>query len=183
MLKRYFAGLALAVAVLPFSASLARADNGPITHDYSGTGASAYKQPQSSSESSSASGQASSGGAYKVDCSGSGPCKVGPQVMQGYEVFGGHCSRCHGENGEGSTFAPSLVNAIQGGLGQGQFTAAVAGGITKLDTTTGMYRVMPSWANNPTVMNNVTQIWAYLKSRADGGLKPGAPQPIGKDNG
>jgi hypothetical protein len=186
--------LALSLAALPWSIDFALADKGPIVHDYSNTGPTyhANKSQSSSSGQTSASQSSASNGSsgnaggkpYIVKCSNGGKnCKVGPKVMQGYQTFGGNCARCHGESGQGSTFAPSLVGAIQNGsLGEGRFAAAVAGGITQMDTTTGTYRVMPAWANNPGVMNNLTQIWAYLKVRADGKVGDGRPTPIkGKD--
>lgn len=203
MHKKYRSRLiALSSGVLfALASSLAwSADDGPIVHDYSNMGAADYNAPDSGSSDSStqqdsSASQASSGGAsaaaaetgengkpYKVDCSGSGPCQVSQAVMTGYEKFGGHCSQCHAQNAEGSTFAPSLVQRLKT-MDQGRFTAAVAGGVTTMDTTTGTYRVMPSWANNDDVMSHVTQIWAFLKARSDGALPAGRPEVMKGDQG
>jgi len=198
--RQTIAAMCFAMAMLPFASSSFAADDGPIVNDYSNMGAdysgsddseaksdsgksdaSAKATAKSSSgKSASSSGQASSGAdgkPYKVNCDGDGACKVSDDVMVGYEKFGGHCSRCHGETAEGSTFAPSLVQRLKG-MGQGRFTAAVAGGVTKLDSTTGMYQIMPAWANNEDVMNHVQQIWAFLKARSDGALPAGRPQAM-----
>jgi hypothetical protein len=37
---------------------------------------------------------------------------------------------------------------------------------------------MPAWANNEDVMNNVQNIWAFLKARSDGELPAGRPKPM-----
>ncbi|MES1940485.1 hypothetical protein T5B8_09586 [Salinisphaera sp. T5B8] len=185
------------LAVLSLSATTAlAADDGPIVNDYSNMGAeynpsgdSSSKDSQdnerstdSSSSQQSASKTAdtnSDGKPYKVDCSDN-ECRVSDDVMVGYEKFGSHCSQCHAQNAEGSTFAPSLVQRLKG-MNQGRFTAAVAGGVTRLDSTTGQYSVMPSWANNEDVMNHVQQIWAFLKARSDGVLPAGRPKPMDAD--
>ncbi|MES1925266.1 cytochrome C [Salinisphaera sp. T31B1] len=200
--RQTVATVLLALAIAPWGSAVFAADDGPIVNDYSKMGAdynapsdtqssagseksgdsAAAKSDSSGSSNSSASSQtASSGGEdgkpYKVDCDGSGPCKVSEDVMVGYEKFGGHCSQCHAQNAEGSTFAPSLVDRLKG-MDQGRFTAAVAGGVTTMDSTTGMYRVMPAWSENEDVMNHVQQIWAFLKARSDGALPAGRPQPM-----
>jgi|GEM_PF-2171306 len=196
--RQTVAALILALAAVPWAGSALAADDGPIVNDYSNMGSEEYTPPgqskasdsdqksdQSSAESSADSAEktaSSSDGAdgkpYKVDCDGNGACKVSDDVMVGYEKFGGHCSQCHAQNAEGSTFAPSLVQRLKG-MDQGRFTAAVAGGVTTMDSTTGMYRVMPAWAQNEDVMNHVQQIWAFLKARSDGALPAGRPQPMG----
>lgn len=199
--RQTVATLLLALAVLPFSAAttFAADDDGVIVNDYSDTGAD-YSAPEKSAEKSSSedNGEMSAsdtggeqgkstastdtgedGKPYKVDCSGEGPCKANQAVVTGYETFGEYCARCHGENAQGTTFAPSLVQAFRTkNIGQGRFTAAVAGGLTVVDSTTGGYRVMPAWAENEAVMSQIQQLWAFVKARADGALKAGRPQPM-----
>lgn len=195
--RQTVAAIVLAMAALPLASTAFAADDEPIVNDYSNMGAdyggssdsgqsdakSETSDSASSDASASSSKQTSSGGEdgkpYVVECEdGQKNCKVSEDVMVGYEKFGSHCSQCHAQNAEGSTFAPSLVKRLKG-MGQGRFTAAVAGGVTRLDSTTGQYSVMPAWANNEDVMNHVQQIWAFLKARSDGALPAGRPQPMG----
>ncbi|MBO9469132.1 cytochrome C [Endozoicomonas sp. G2_2] len=180
---------AVATASLAGAAFAADGDE-PIVNDYSSMGAEygssdsdkADESKASVSNDSSASSSTSAavegddeGNPYKVDCDGEGSCKVSEAVMIGYEKFGNHCAQCHAQNAEGSTFAPSLVQRLKG-MGQGRFTAAVAGGVTRLDSTTGQYSVMPAWSENEDVMSHMQQLWAFLKARSDGALPAGRPQ-------
>jgi len=192
--RQTVATLILAMTVAPWAGSVLAADDGPVVNDYSNMGAEYNASPDdkssdsknkgdsesASSDSDSAKQTAESGGAdgkpYEVNCEGN-DCKVNGDVMVGYEKFGSHCSQCHAQNAEGSTFAPSLVQRLKG-MDQGRFTAAVAGGVTRLDSTTGQYSVMPAWSNNEDVMNHVQQIWAFLKARSDGALPAGRPEPM-----
>lgn len=192
------AAIALAIA-LPFAATTTFAqDDEPIVNDYSNMGAE-YNPSGDSSEneseptatgeegaSSSDSGSSSSQGSesdkedgqlYVVECTDGKDCKVGEDVSTGYEKYGSHCAQCHGQNAEGSTFAPSLVQRLKD-MDQGRFSAAVAGGVTRLDSTTGQYSVMPAWSENKDVMNNLQQIWAFLRARSDGELPAGRPEPL-----
>ncbi|WP_348765257.1 cytochrome C [uncultured Salinisphaera sp.] len=182
----------VALAGLGLATAAVGADDGPIVNDYSSMGAEygysgdSSKKDESQAADTSASKSSGSthsreqaaddGELYQVDCAGS-DCKVSKNVMVGYEKFGSHCAQCHAQNAEGSTFAPSLVKRLKG-MNQGRFTAAVAGGVTRLDSTTGQYSVMPAWANNEDVMNNVQNIWAFLKARSDGELPAGRPKPM-----
>ena len=63
-----------------------------------------------------------------------------------------------------------------------QLRAAVAGGVTRMDSTTGQYSVMPAWSENDDVMSHLQQIWAFLRARSDGELPAGRPEPL-KGNG
>jgi mono/diheme cytochrome c family protein len=183
----------VALATLSLSSAVLAADDAPIVNDYSNMGAEynpsgdSKISDKSAAENTSDSGKpadskqaaantSTDGKPYKVECA-DGKCEVSEDVMVGYEKFGSHCSQCHAQNAEGSTFAPSLVQRLKG-MDQGRFTAAVAGGVTRLDSTTGQYSVMPAWANNEDVMNHVQQIWAFLKARSDGELPAGRPQQM-----
>ena len=199
------AAIALAMA-LPFATTTVFAqDDEPIVNDYSNMGAeynpsddsggdaasddtsaSTDADAKSASTDESSADEASGSGKddgqlYVVECTDGRDCKVGDDVMTGYEKFGSHCSQCHGQNAEGSTFAPSLVQRLKD-MNQGRFTAAVAGGVTRMDSTTGQYSVMPAWSENDDVMSHLQQIWAFLRARSDGELPAGRPEPL-KGNG
>lgn len=118
---------------------------------------------------------ASNGKPYDVSCDDDS-CSANEAVITGYEKYHAHCHTCHGPNGVGSTFAPSLVDRLED-LSQGEFTGIVANGKKRFDSTTGTYSVMPPWKDNPDVMSNVGQLWAYLKARSDEALPAVTPQP------
>jgi mono/diheme cytochrome c family protein len=95
---------------------------------------------------------------------------VSPAAYHGWEQFELNCSRCHGENAEGSSFAPSLVQAL-GKNGpvhtQADFlTIACAGRPAK---------GMPSWCALGLGMDKLQNIYQYVKGRADGAIHPGHP--------
>lgn len=112
---------------------------------------------------------------YDVSCDDDS-CSANEAVITGYEKYHAHCHTCHGPNGVGSSFAPSLVKRLQK-MEQGEFTSIVANGQKRFDSTTGTYSVMPAWKDNPDVMSHVGQLWAYLKARTDEALPAVTPQP------
>ncbi len=124
---------------------------------------------------SSGDGDGASGKPYDVSCDDE-HCVANQAVVTGYEKYHAHCHTCHGPNGVGSTFAPSLVDRLED-LNQGEFTAIVANGKKRFDSTTGTYSVMPAWKENPDVMSHVGQLWAYLKARSDEALPAVSPDP------
>lgn len=161
--------------------------NEPTVNDYSNYGAAEYGDSdsdtsqqapggQTSSESALASSSPAGGTPYEVDCSG-GPCKANEAVVIGYQKFVGHCSQCHGETAEGSTFAPSLVQQLKG-MDKETFVHIVTNGQTSMNPGTGTYSVMPPWGSNKSVMDSIDSIWAFLKARSDGALKAGRPEQM-----
>jgi mono/diheme cytochrome c family protein len=96
-------------------------------------------------------------------------------LVVGHEQFNGNCAQCHGEDGVGSTFAPSLVKRLQG-MDKATFIDVVTNGKTVFNSSTGSYSVMPAWAANKNVMAHINQIWAYLKARSNGELGTGRPK-------
>jgi mono/diheme cytochrome c family protein len=163
------------------------ASSEPTVNDYSNYGAAEYGSSDSGASQGDSSEQAGSentlansaqaGGApYEVDCS-SGACKANEAVVLGYQKFVGHCSQCHGETAEGSTFAPSLVQQLKG-MDKETFVNIVSNGQTSMNPGTGTYSVMPPWGNNKSVMDSIDSIWAFLKARSDGALKAGRPEQM-----
>jgi mono/diheme cytochrome c family protein len=78
---------------------------------------------------------------------------VNAVVYNGWKMFEVYCTRCHGEDAVGSSFAPALIKSVTNGR-----------------PTKGM----PTWGNllSPEQKEDV---WYYLRARAVGGLAPGRP--------
>ena len=99
-----------------------------------------------------------------VKCEGS-QCKVDTFLIKGFRTFG-QCQVCHGMDGGGSTIAPSLLVKLKE-LDHPTFVDRVTNGYK------GQIGVMPEWKTNPNIMNNLENLYAYLKARADGVIPAG----------
>jgi mono/diheme cytochrome c family protein len=87
--------------------------------------------------------------------------KVDAKTMQGFRTWRqAACDRCHGANQEGLV-GPSLVNSLKT-LTKEEFVKTVRDG--RLD------KGMQSFGNNPGVMDNIDNLYAYLKGRSDGAI-------------
>lgn len=98
--------------------------------------------------------------------------KVDPNTYEGYLVYTRACMACHGPDGLGSSFAPSLI-AMAERRGWADFASTIAAG---RDVLPG--QVMPSFADDPYVMRNIPNIFSYMRARGEGGLGRGRPQII-----
>jgi mono/diheme cytochrome c family protein len=110
---------------------------------------------------------------YQVVCeqaadTGVKVCKVDKKTYIGWRTYTASCLRCHGQDGVGSTFAPSLLDKLNE-IDRERFMTSVAKGFT------GQIGVMPAWEGNPNVSRYYEQLYAYLKARSDGVLPPGRP--------
>lgn len=95
---------------------------------------------------------------------------VDASTMMGWEVYTGTCMACHGPDGVGSSFAPSLIRVVDRRSFE-DFAITIAEG---LSIRPGM--VMPSFAEDARVMSHVVDIWNYLGARLEGGLPRGRPR-------
>lgn len=87
--------------------------------------------------------------------------KVDADTMKGFRAWrAGACDRCHGANQEGLV-GPSLIASMKT-LSKQEFISIVANG--RLD------KGMQSFGNSPVVMDNINQLYAYLKGRSDGAI-------------
>jgi mono/diheme cytochrome c family protein len=92
--------------------------------------------------------------------------KVDARTYDGYRRYHAGCNHCHGPDGMGSSFGPSLVNrlpeieAFRRIVRDGQSSGAA---------------VMKGFAGDPNVAPYVDDIYAYLQARADGALGRGRP--------
>jgi mono/diheme cytochrome c family protein len=87
--------------------------------------------------------------------------KVDPKTLQGFRTWRqAACDRCHGANQEGLV-GPSLVNSLKT-LTKEDFVKTVRDG--------RLEKGMQSFGNNPVVMENIDNLYAYLKGRSDGAI-------------
>jgi methanol metabolism-related c-type cytochrome len=88
-------------------------------------------------------------------------------TFSGYRRYHSDCHVCHGPDGEGSSYAPALVESLKK-MSYTDFAAVVAGG--RMNVTTSQNNVMPSFGNNRNVMCYLDDIYIYLRARSDGAL-------------
>ncbi|HUZ62823.1 MAG TPA: cytochrome c [Acetobacteraceae bacterium] len=96
-------------------------------------------------------------------------------IINGWLRYGESCMRCHGEDGAGSSYAPDLTQALKN-LTHDQVLEIIING--KQDVSNSQDLVMPAFGTNPDVVNNIEDIYAYLKARSDGALGRGRPKRI-----
>ena len=108
--------------------------------------------------------------------------KVDFGTYNGFRRYHSSCHVCHGPDGLGSTYAPPLIESIER-IGYDGYLEAVVNGIENVSTS--QQSVMPSFGEDPNVMNYVDDIYSYLKARADGIIGRGRPDrlPKPKDDG
>jgi mono/diheme cytochrome c family protein len=89
-------------------------------------------------------------------------------VYQGWKMFEVYCTRCHGEDAVGSSFAPALRKSVgpSGTIDHKAFFQTVTNGRPG--------KGMPTWGNllSP---EQKEDIWNYLRALAVGGLGNGRP--------
>ena len=106
---------------------------------------------------------------YKVDKNG----KVDFYSYIGFVRYSANCLQCHGPDGLGSTYAPSLVDSLKN-MNYNDVMATVAGG--KKDVTPAQQLVMPALGENKNVMCYIDAIYIYLRGRSTGAIGRGRPQ-------
>jgi methanol metabolism-related c-type cytochrome len=103
--------------------------------------------------------------------------KVDKKTFNGWRRYTESCLRCHGPDGAGSSYAPSLVDSVKH-MTQDQFNEIVVNGRTNVNAASE--NVMPPFGEVEDVVAYLDDIWAYLKARADGVLGRGRPPRIGE---
>jgi mono/diheme cytochrome c family protein len=96
--------------------------------------------------------------------------KVDRHTYNGYRRYNSACNHCHGPDGAGSSFGPSLIASP---LPPDAFRAAVLYG--RGEGTS----VMNGFADDPNIAPYVDDIYGYLQARADGAL--GRNRPVLND--
>jgi mono/diheme cytochrome c family protein len=97
--------------------------------------------------------------------------KVDAQTLNGWRTWRAlACERCHGAAQEGMV-GPSLVNSLKV-LTKDQFKETVLHG--------RIAKGMPNFDGSKMVVENIDNLYAYLKGRSDGAIQPGRLQEMGK---
>jgi mono/diheme cytochrome c family protein len=96
--------------------------------------------------------------------------KVDAATYNGYRRYNAGCNHCHGPDGMGSSFGPSLVDRLP--------KIEAFRGIVRDGLSNGA-AVMKGFAGDPNVAPYIDDIYAYLRARADGVLGRGRPIRLG----
>ena len=93
-------------------------------------------------------------------------------TFSGFRRYHSECHVCHGPDGEGSSYAPGLVESLKT-MSYPEFMLIVATGreVVRADKQSSM----PALGNNRNVSCYLEDIYVYLKARADGALPRGRP--------
>ncbi|RYE80969.1 MAG: methanol dehydrogenase [Oxalobacteraceae bacterium] len=111
--------------------------------------------------------QAADAAPYQVN----GGNKVDTHTLSGWRTWRAlACERCHGAAQEGMV-GPSLVNSLKV-LTKDQFKETVLKG--RID------KGMPNFDGSKMVVENIDNLYAYLKGRSDGAIQPGRLEEMGK---
>jgi mono/diheme cytochrome c family protein len=95
--------------------------------------------------------------------------KVDPKTLDGWKTWRAlACERCHGAEQEGLV-GPSLVDSLKT-LSKEDFHTTVIDGRPE--------KGMPPWGASEMVQKNWEGLYAYLKGRSDGKIKPGHLHPL-----
>lgn len=95
--------------------------------------------------------------------------KVDARTYNGYRRYHAGCNHCHGPDGMGSSFGPSLVDHLP--------EIETFRHIVHDGRSSGA-AVMKGFAGDPNVAPYVDDIYAYLQARADGALGRGRPMKL-----
>lgn len=97
--------------------------------------------------------------------------KVDENTLKGWKTWRAQaCERCHGANQEGAV-GPSLIDSMKT-LSKEDFRETILKG--------RLEKGMPNFSGAPQVVDNIDNLYAFLKGRSDGDIKPGRLQPIEK---
>jgi mono/diheme cytochrome c family protein len=95
--------------------------------------------------------------------------KVDADTMNGFRAWRqAACDRCHGANQEGLV-GPSLLTSMKT-LSKEEFVKTVRDG--------RLEKGMQSFGTSKAVMDNIDQLYAYLKGRADGAITRAKVEPL-----
>lgn len=95
--------------------------------------------------------------------------KADARTYNGFRRYHAGCSHCHGPDGIGSTFAPSLIDPLPD---VDRFRHITLDGVVRGTS------VMKGFAGDRNFEPYVDDIYAYLQARADGVLGRGRPKRL-----
>ncbi len=95
-------------------------------------------------------------------------------TWRGYKKYTANCMQCHGPDGQGSSFAPNLLDSLKR-IDYYAFTGIVVGGQQNVWNSSGN-SVMPAWGEDKNVMCYLDAIYVYLRARTDGVVGKGEPK-------
>jgi mono/diheme cytochrome c family protein len=101
--------------------------------------------------------------------------KVDRGTYNGYRRYADSCLRCHGPDGLGSSYAPSLLDSLKS-ITRDQFNEVVINGRQNLGA--GQEKVMPAFGMVEDVALYLNDIYSYLKARSDGEVGRGRPERL-----
>src|SRR5689334_24341136 len=98
--------------------------------------------------------------------------KIDKAGFNGWRRYTESCLRCHGPDGAGSSYGPSLVDSLKE-MSEEDFKEVVVNGRV---STVRANSVMPQFGMVEDVAMYIDDIYAYLKARSDGVLARGRPE-------
>ena len=93
-------------------------------------------------------------------------------TFSGYRRYHSDCHVCHGPAGQGSSYAPALIESLKV-MNYTDFLEVVTNGRQKVGAAQN--QVMPAFGTNKNVMCYLDDIYVYLRARADGAGGTGRP--------
>lgn len=125
----------------------------------------AYSATPGDASANSQAAAASQGAPYTVEDGN----KVDDNTLMGWKTWRAlDCARCHGANQEGLV-GPSLVESLKT-MPQSEFKHVVLEG--------RIQKGMPPFGGVKRVVENIDNLYAYLKGRSDGKIEPGRVEAI-----
>lgn len=104
---------------------------------------------------------------------------VDQHTFNGYRRYGESCHRCHGPDGAGSSYAPSLTESLKH-LSYEDFANVIVNG--RQNVTKAQNNVMPAFGTTEDVILYLDDIYGYLKARSDDKLPRGRPKRVDDDS-
>lgn len=105
--------------------------------------------------------------------------RVDQHTFNGYRRYGESCLRCHGPDGAGSSYAPSLTESLKK-MSYDDVVNTIVNG--RQNVTKAQNNVMPAFGTTEDVVLYMDDIYGYLKARSDDKLPRGRPKRIGDDS-
>jgi methanol metabolism-related c-type cytochrome len=102
---------------------------------------------------------------YKIQPDGT----VDWYTYTGFIRYNSECIRCHGPDGSGSSFAPSLTDALKT-ISYAEFLDVVVSGRKAVNAASDL--VMPAFATDKNVRCVINNIFVYLRARGNGAIGP-----------